>query len=429
MADTLVKDLCEKRASTFEEVKKIVDEAEKREENPGVLTAEEEERYNKINTDLDALDVRIERHETLAKRDAWLEKPEDRHTDPGQPGDEGHPGDSQQTREWTGHPDLRMWADANPERRTVEYEDGFRSYLTTGIQTRALQADSDTVGGYLVPPVQWINKLITAKDNLVHMRRLATVFPVTNGDSLGAPSLDNDPADPAWTAEIGTVSEDSTMSLGKRELHPHQLSKLVKISMKLLRKAAMGADSLALQRLAYKFAVTEENAFINGSGSHDPLGVMVASADGISTGRDVSTDNTTTAITADGLIEAFHALKGQYWGTAEWGFHRDAMKMIRKLKDGNGQYLWQPGLQSNVANRILDRPYWVSEYMPNTFTTGLYVGIIGDFSHYWIADSLGFTIQRLQELYAANNQVGIIGRAETDGMPVLEEAFVRVTLG
>ncbi len=69
-----------------------------------------------------------------------------------------------------------------------------------------------------------------------------------------------------------------------------------------------------------------------------------------------------------------------------------------------------------------------SEYAPNTFTTGLYVGLLGDLSYYWIADALSMTVQRLEELYAATNQVGFIGRLETDGMPVLEEAFVRVKL-
>ena len=70
----------------------------------------------------------------------------------------------------------------------------------------------------------------------------------------------------------------------------------------------------------------------------------------------------------------------------------------------------------------------MSEYAPSTFTTGLYVGIIGDFQWYWIAESLRFELQRLDELYAATNQVGFIGRLEADGMPVLAEAFTRVAL-
>jgi HK97 family phage major capsid protein len=77
---------------------------------------------------------------------------------------------------------------------------------------------------------------------------------------------------------------------------------------------------------------------------------------------------------------------------------------------------------------LLGLPFFMSEYAPNTFTTGLYVGILGDFSNFWIVDALTMIFQRLVELFAATNQVGFIGRRELDGMPVLSEAFVRVTL-
>ena len=70
----------------------------------------------------------------------------------------------------------------------------------------------------------------------------------------------------------------------------------------------------------------------------------------------------------------------------------------------------------------------MSEYAPSTFTENLYIGMLGDFANYWIADALDMTMQRLVELYAATNQVGFISRFESDGMPVLEEAFVRVKL-
>jgi HK97 family phage major capsid protein len=70
----------------------------------------------------------------------------------------------------------------------------------------------------------------------------------------------------------------------------------------------------------------------------------------------------------------------------------------------------------------------MSEYAPNTFTASQYVGILGDFSYVWIADSLQMEMQRLEELFASTNQVGLIGRLESDGMPVLSEAFVRVKL-
>ena len=325
----------------------------------------------------------------------------------------------------------------NGERRTPEElrMAAFRTFLRTGNvagegaeEFRAFQAGSNTEGGYLVAPEQFVQQLIKAVDDAVHIRQMATTYSVPDAASLGVPTLDTDAEDWDWTTELATGNEEDTLRFGKRALTPHPLAKRVKLSNKLLRAAMMNPDQIVIDRMAYKLGITQEKAFLTGDGANKPLGVFTASASGISTGRDVSTGNTTTSITWDGLMEAKYTLKGAYWGSAEWLFHRDAVKQISKLKDGDGQYLWQPSVQAGQPDRVLSLPFRVSEYAPNTFTTGLYVGILGDFSHYWIADALSMQMQRLVELYAETNQVGFIGRLETDGMPVLEEAFVRVKL-
>jgi HK97 family phage major capsid protein len=310
----------------------------------------------------------------------------------------------------------------------------FRSYLLNGAsglnadEQRALAVTPNTAGGYLLAPADFVAQLIMAMDNAVFIRAKATKFRVASSNGLGAPALDNDPADADWTTEILTGSEDSTMSFGKRELKPHPLAKLIKVSKTLLRTAAMPVEQMVMARLAYKFSISQEKGFLTGSGNQQPLGVFTASNDGISTGRDVSTGNTTTAITFDGLSEAKYSTKAGYWSKGEWLFHRDAVKMLTKLKDGEGQYLWRMSVREGEPDTILGNPLSVSEYAPSTFTTGLYVGLFGDFSNYWIADCLDFQVQVLRELYAATNQDGFIGRAELDGMPVLEEAFARVKL-
>jgi HK97 family phage major capsid protein len=130
----------------------------------------------------------------------------------------------------------------------------------------------------------------------------------------------------------------------------------------------------------------------------------------------------------DGLIAAKYALKDAYRMKANWLFHRNAVEQVSKLKDGDGQYLWQPSVQAGQPDRLFNLPIVTSEFAPNTFTTGLYVGLLGDFSFYWIVDSMDLEIQRLVELYAETNQTGFIGRAFTDGQPVLAEAFARVKL-
>lgn len=394
--------LLEQRAKAIHDARELVNkvEAEGRD-----MTAEEEARFDAFHADA----------EKISKRVKQMEKQEA----------------EERSLEGVRTVALRPEIDEAEDTDEVRVADGYTRWLRSGEMTRefrALQADVDISGGYLLPPEQWVDTLIKAVDNQVFMRGLATTYTVPTADSLGAPSLDNDPADPAWTSELNIGTEDSTMSFGKRDLHPHPLAKFIKVSRELLRRMP-GVEGLVRDRLAYKFAVTLEAAYMEGTGANQPLGVFTASANGINTDRDVSTGNTATAIKFDGLKEAKYTLKQQYRRNARWLFHRDAVKMIAKLKDGEGNYLWQPSVRMGEPDMLMSLPVIESEYVPNTFTTGLYVGAIADFSHYWIADAHQMEMQRLNELYAANNQVGFIGRFNTDGMPVLSEAFVRVTLG
>ena len=402
----------QKRANLVKLAREMVDlvESEERE-----FAAEENEQYDRIMEDVNNLAEEIERRENLEAVERDLEQPI---------GEAMRP-----------DPEIASAAPRNDmeARETDEYRQAAQAWMRGGMsalsggEVRALQADSDIYGGYLVPPMQFVRDLIQAVDNQVFIRQWATTYQVREAESLGAPSLDNDPADPTWTSELAIGSEDSTMSFGRRELQPHPLAKYIKVSRKLLRKIP-SVEALVIARLAYKFAVTMENAYLNGLGAGTPLGVFVASDNGISTGRDASTGNATTSIKFDGLKEAKYTLKGQYWARAKWMFHRDGVKQIAKLKDGEGQYIWSESVRVGEPDRLLGLPVFMSEYAPSTFTTGLYVGILGDFSFYWIADAMDMDMQRLDELYAAANQIGFIGRLESDGLPVLEEAFVRVTL-
>lgn len=429
-----IRELRQKRAQFIADARKILDAANG--ENRSMIQ-EEENQYNTIWTQVEELATRIEREERQAEAEAQLAQVnggENRIEPTGNPAS----GIDYEFRS-RGMEGLRAngvnWQTDEQWRRLVpfaqeNYQAAFRSWLRGNEsrgETRALQVDNDEAGGYLVTPVQFVDRLIQAVDNLVYMRQWGTVFAVPSAASLGVPSLDADPADPTWTSELAIGSEDSTMDFGQRELHPHPLAKYIKVSRKLLRMVPTVED-LVIQRLGYKFAVTAENVFLNGNGAGQPLGVFTASNNGVSTSRDVSTGNTTTSIQFDGLVEAKYTLKPQYWPRARWMFHRDGVKQIAKLQDDDGQYIWRESVRAGEPDRLLGFPIFMSEYAPNTFTTGLYVGVLGDFSFYWIADAMSVEMQRLVELYAATNQVGFIGRLETDGMPVLAEAFVRVKL-
>ena len=393
-----IREMMEKRATLVAEARKLLDlaEGEKRE-----LTAEERAQYDKTFDEARALGDKIQREQELREEERRL-------AEAGRLEPEGKK--------------------ENPEERKLQ---AFRNFLVNGnaAEYRALANDSDASGGYLHAAEQFVARLIKGLDNQVFVRKYATILPVTGSDTLGVPTLTADPADPTWTTEIAGPSEDATMAFGRRSLQPEQLSKLIKISMKLLRTSALPIENLVADRLAYKFAVAQENAFLNGNGEGQPLGIFTASNDGIPTTRDVSTGNSDTALTADGLINAKFALKAQYRNGCRWIFHRDAVKMLSKLKDGEGQYLWRPGMLMNEPDMLLGHPVDESEYVPNTFTTTLYVGALCNWSNYWIAELQGVELQRLVELYAGTSQIGFIGRMYADGAPVLAESFVRVKLG
>ena len=295
-----------------------------------------------------------------------------------------------------------------------------------------IQADQDIGGGYLVAPESFVTQLIQAMDNLTFVRQMATVHQLDRADSLGVPTLETDMDDAVWTSELATGSEDTAIEFGKRALFPHPLAKRVKVSKTLIRRSRMNVVDIVMERLSYKFGVTQENAYMVGSGANQPLGVFTASANGISTGRDITSGAALAdVLEADDFITMKYELKQQYLSRAVWVMHRDVAEVVRKLKDGEGQYLWREGaagegIATAAPPTILGRPVHLSEYAPNTVTASQYICIFGDFKFYWIADALDMQVQTLLELYAETNQNGYIGRLESDGMPVLEEAFVRL---
>lgn len=317
-------------------------------------------------------------------------------------------------------------------RNSEQYKRSFLGYLLHGDKSReslAMQAGKDAQGGYLTT-MDFATQLIMDVDNLVFMRQLATVLPpLSQAVSIGVPSRDARLATTDWTAEIpaSDISEDDAIRVGRRELMPHGNTKLVKVSNKMLRSGVLSIDAFIRGEIAYAQSITFENAYQNGTGAQQPLGVFVASDDGVPTSRDV-TATSPTAFTADDLIDLLYNLKPQYQANATGLFSREAVKRTRKLKDGNGQYLWQPGLAGTPAT-ILERPYVQSEYTPSTFTTGLYVGMFADFAAgYWIADTTYTNVQVLAELFALRQQTGYLATMETDGQPVIPEAFSRLKL-
>lgn len=432
MADKL-KELVEKRAELWNQNNAILDKAKA--DGGRELTTDESAEYDAREKDLDAVDQQVE---AIQRHNARV----DRHKAMGDRLSQrrGEPADTRV--EASGQSPItprnqRSKAVTSERRASAEYADAFEASLKRGLHglspqfSSVLQVDQDTTGGFISTSERFVAELIKGIDDATEIRQHCRVFQADYGEDLGFPTLTGDVGDFAFAGEVSPASEDTGMTFGKRAFKVHPLErKLIKASKRLLEGRLMNAESIILDRVNYALNRTAEKKYLLGTGANQPLGMFVASNDGIPTSRDVSTDNTTTTVTFDGLINAEGALKGQYRKNARWVFHRDLLKMIRKLKTGDGAYLWQPSMIASQPNTILNYPYIVSEYAPNTYTTGLYAAILGDLQWYYIADAFGsMAVQVLDQPYATEGVNGyLFDKIAMDAMPVLSEAFVRVKL-
>ncbi len=355
--------------------------------------------------------------------------------------------------------DRDEWGSEARERKQTRAE--YRRWLQTGILGPSLRVDlsgpqpsyrstmlrperrdtiitTDAKGGFLATPTQISKDILGIVDGDVFVRQLCaaagSLIDVVDAKALGQRKVITRLADADWTSEVAPVTEDTTMAFGRRDLTPNVLSKLCKVSMQML---AVRADSEreVNDELAYKFGITQEKAYMTGNGTGKPLGIFVASANGISTARDV-TAASSTVVAGDDFVNVKYSMNQGYLRGpgVSWVLSRPLVKAVRKLKvatttGGNDlEYLWSPGLTEGAPDKVLDLPYAVSEYAPSTFTTGLYVAVLGNFKYYRIAQIKEMIIQRVDQLYAATNEVGFIGRLWVDGAPVMEEGFARLKL-
>ena len=298
------------------------------------------------------------------------------------------------------------------------------------IERRDLQTDNYSQAGVLVPPLQWVNELIKNIDDATFVGGFARTFKQVTAKSLGAPKRVTKLSTWRRGAEIGAPVADTALAYGARQLFPSYASGLAKVSRDWLRNSSIPGEQIVREEMARDSGEMLEQEYFTGSGAAgQALGVFTASALGISTSRDVSTGNTTTAPTLAGLRAAKYSIKEPYWKNLRWVGSRTFHQHLYSMDDGNGRPLFTESLKAGEVDRVLSFPVHISEFAPSTFTTGLYVAILGDwFSGYWIAWSLEAELQRLDELYAETNQVGFIGRLKQDAAPVLEECWARVKL-
>ena len=390
-------ELREKRAKAWEAAKAFLDSHRK--EN-GILSAEDDAAYTKMEqeiTDLGKEIARLERQEAL---DAELNRPVN--------------------KPLTGKPmngKLEDDGEGKTGRASDEYKKNFwnamRSKSPVPNVTNALQIGTDSEGGYLVPD-EFENTLVEALEEENIFRQMAKIIQTSSGDRKIPVVATKGTA--SWMDEEGAYPE-SDDSFGQVSIGAYKLGTMIKVSEELLNDSVFDLQSYITREFARRIGSKEEEAFFTGNGTGKPLGILAATG-GAETGI---TAASATAVTADELIDLYYSLRSPYRRNAVWTLNDSTVKAIRKLKDGNGQYLWQPGITAGAPDMILGRPVRTSTYMPE-IAAGAKTIAFGDFSYYWIADRQGRSFKRLNELFAATGQVGFLASQRVDGKLVLPEA-------
>lgn len=307
----------------------------------------------------------------------------------------------------------------------------WKDYIRTGDRgalkeiKASLIEGTDERGGYLVPTV-YSNELIRALKDMSILRMAgARVLEIQGTDSFRVPTM-TQTTRAVKTDENGAFDETEP-TFGEITFSPTKYTRLVKVSDELLEDSRIDITSRVLMPdYMQAFAAAENEDFATGDGTDDPQGVTVGASD---SGVDTAT---ATTISADNIVDAYHALGYLYRQNAVWLMHDTTIKEIRKLKEtSTGQYLWQPGLQAGQPDRILGRPVYTLNTMPELGTEGNKVIIFGDMQFFWIVD-FGMAraqMRRLDELYAGTGQVGFRAYKRVDSRVMLSEAIKYVAAG
>ena len=297
-----------------------------------------------------------------------------------------------------------------------------------------LISDDDTSAGFLRAPTQTVTGVLKDLDDNVFVRGRARKFSLPRARSLGVPRRTSKISTFAWGAELSEPTKDSSYRIGGRELTPHYCTGELQVSRDFIRSSVIPPIQIVREELATESREFEEIAFWTGHGGGRPLGLMIASPDGVSTARDTRAASA-SAIVFEDVKDCKHDMRAEYWGQIETVTSRTVYKELAKLRAGgsvatDGPFLWEDSLKVGDPDRLVGTPVFLSESggFPSVITNDAYVLIMGVFSNYWIVDALDFQLQRLQELEARRNIDAFLVRRKLDGAPVKEEAFRRLQM-
>lgn len=374
-------EMIEKRNKAWEGAKAFV---EANQDKDGLLTKEQTEQYQAMEEKVKNYSVEIERIQREEAMEKEMSKPI-----------------NQPIKEKPG-----MDKEEKTGRARKEYKEGMLQALRTNFKqvSNVLQEGVDADGGYLVPE-EYDERLITVLSEENIIRNLATTIQTSGNHKINIASTE--PA-AAWIDEGGSLAfGDATFK--QILLDAHKLHVAIKVTEELMYDSAFNLEAYITTQFGKALANAEEDAFLNGDGNNKPTGIFHESNGGTFLEK-------VTAIKADDVINLVHALKRPYRKNAVFITNDKTIAQIRKFKDSNGAFIWQPSYQQGEPDTLLGYPVYTSAYAPENAIA------FGDFSYYNIGDRGARSFKALTELFAGNGMIGYVAKERVDGKLVLKEA-------
>jgi len=382
-----INELIEKRASTWNSAKEFLDSHRT---EKGTLSAEDGATYDQMEADITDLTNEINRMERMERIDAQLSKPVNT------------PLVSKPMKD----------EPVKTGRASDEYHHAVMNFIRSKakVVTNVLQEQVDADGGYLVPE-EWDSRLIDVMEEENIFRSLGTTITTSGEHKINIAGTK--PA-AAWIEEGGALTFGDA-KFAQIILDAHKLHVAVKVTEELLYDNVFNLEAYLINQFGKALGNAEEDAFLNGDGTGKPLGIFAKTG-----GGEISVTST-AKVASDDVLDLVYSLKRPYRKNASFILNDQTLAALRKLKDGQGNYLWQPSYTAGEPDRLIGYAVRTSPYAP-ILEAGKPLIAFGDFSYYNIGDRGTRSFQELRELFAGNGMVGYVAKERVDGKLVLPEA-------
>lgn len=413
-------DIREQRAKLVANARVIIDGADERD-----LSADEKTQVDAMFAEADKLGEQAddaERKEKLEKAEAELRESQGRKTKSTRFNNSDlNPHDRKAA--------IRSWAlagtgkfNADDELRAANYGINLRS---AGLEIRALSKGTTTAGGHTVP-VAFANEIEKQLAYYSQLRTLCKVISTDSGQDLDYPRVSDVSNVASIVGEASAIATNVDPSFDKVTMKAWKYaSPTVLVSLELLQDSAVDIEALLADLLAERMARGQEDHFIGGNGTTQPQGLNAASAS-----IELASGN---ALTFDKVIDLVHSVDRAYRGNGSFLMHDTTLAALRKVKDDNNNYIWQPSVQVGEADRIFGYPVFVSNEL-EPWASGIdetdKIVLFGDMSKYLIRDvGPSLNVARLDQLYMATGQIGFVLLMRTDGRYIGHSGCVKAISG